>query len=355
MDIWLMVAVVLAYGTCYFLIPIIIRLAHKNQWLDIPTGRKKHKTPIPALGGVGMFSGFWMGTLVYMLVVGISAPVLLLFILTLLLVVLGVKDDLYDLSPRVKFTVQFGVSILLFAFDICRIDSFHGLFGIQEIPLLFSFIISILALTLIINAYNLIDGINGLAGSLSLMSSLVFGVYFYTIGATIWALVAFNAAAAVLGFLRYNFGKATIFMGDNGSTFMGLIQGILFFQFLNFGGYNGQLLPLALSIIAIPIVDLIRVFALRISKGRSPFLGDRSHIHYIMIKRLILPERVCYLLITFNLLLIGTIWNLSSTIPVTWNVILICGSIWILTSITASMDRVEVGTFESKKSSLEVD
>ena len=128
--------------------------------------------------------------------------------------------------------------------------------------------------------------------------------------------------------LRYNFGRASIFMGDNGSTFIGLVLSVLFFQLLQLQGTQGNVLPMALSLIAIPVMDLLRVFLFRLSKGKPPHIGDRSHIHYIMMRKLVLPERVCFFLIGFNLLLIGLLWNFSNAIPVTEGIFLTLGSIW---------------------------
>lgn len=330
MYIWVVLSSILAYGICVALIPIIIRKAHQNNWLDVPTGRKKHSIPIPPLGGVGIFIGFWTAMMFYAILYGFPLELGILLVLTLALAIMGVKDDLQDMSALIKLAAQLGIGILLYLFDICQLEGFYGFWGITEVPESINFITTIFTVALIVNAYNLIDGINGLAGSLGFMSALLFGVFFYNFGVYFWAFIAFNLAGAIMGFLRFNFGRASVFMGDNGSTFIGLILAILFFQLLQLPASDNNLLPVALSIIAVPVVDLLRVFSLRISKGKSPYVGDRSHIHYIMIKKLVLPERVCYLLIAFNLILIALIWNFAEVLPVTEGIIITLGSVWLL-------------------------
>ena len=190
------------------------------------------------------------------------------------------------------------------------------------------FFLSLFTLTLIINAYNLVDGINGLAGSLGMLSSIVLGIFFLIRGEVFWALIAFNLAASIFAFLQFNFGKASIFMGDNGSTFIGLTIGVLAFQLLNSSPGIVPNLPLVLSIIAVPVFDLLRVFATRISKGKTPFAGDRTHIHHYALSLTGSPVKACLAILTFNLALIGTVLIVGNLIPITLTVALIAFSTW---------------------------
>lgn len=266
MNTLLLLVITLAFGISYLAIPQIIKIATKYNLVDNPGGRKQHKAPTPSLGGIAIFGGFWAAILLSTFITGLSSGILPTLIASSILFLVGLKDDLSEIKAITKLAVQLGVSSLLYFFDICRFDNLYGLLGFYEIHPIAGFIISILTTTLIINAYNLIDGINGLTGSLTFLSSVTFGAFFLQNGIFIWALASFAIAASTLGFLKYNSAKASIFMGDNGSTFIGLLFSVLLFQMLQADYPATSMFSVALSLISIPVFDLIRVFLYRISQ-----------------------------------------------------------------------------------------
>jgi UDP-GlcNAc:undecaprenyl-phosphate GlcNAc-1-phosphate transferase len=275
-------ALTLAFGITFFLIPPILKIAKQKQLFDIPNHRKTHSKPIPALGGIGFFVSFWL------VILGLGelsflAEIRYLLIGGILLLMVGIQDDLIGTSSSTKFIWQIAIGCLLYYAGF-RVEGFYGLFGLGEIPTVFSFILTVITTTFIINAFNLIDGVNGLAGSLVLTASVGFGILFWQNGLFEWAFMSAVMVGVFLGFLRYNFGKADIFMGDNGSMFLGLIMSAFFMKYINITPSNSAASPLliALSLIVIPVFDLLRVFTYRILKGQSPFTADRSHIHHIL-------------------------------------------------------------------------
>lgn len=204
---------------------------------------------------------------------------------------LGILDDLLPISPGKKFAGQILVAIILSSKAGIAITSFYGLFGIHELSPVASFALTIITIVGIINAFNLIDGINGLAGSIGFLSCILFGTWFYLVGITSLAVVAFSLAGAIVGFLRFNFTPAKIFMGDTGSLLVGTVCAILGISFIE----NNYKLPeenpfvfgaapgIALAVLFLPIYDTFSVFLRRILRGRSPFSADKTHIHHQML------------------------------------------------------------------------
>lgn len=329
MEILLTLSILVAFTLSYLAIPRIIRLAHTNNWMDTPGGRKQHEAPTPSLGGIAIFAGFWVSTLAFLAIQDKLIHILPVIIAGTVLFLIGLKDDLKEVSAIKKLFIQLSVASLLFEFDICRLNSLYGLLQIHELPLVLDFFLSVLTTTLIINAYNLIDGINGLSGSLTVLSSITFALLFLANGQILWAAIALNLAAATLGFLRYNFGKAVIFMGDNGSTFVGMIISILFYQLIHINYPVGNMFATGLAIISIPVFDLIRVFIFRISQKRGPFSPDRSHIHHILLNKLKDVNTVVYCIIGLNVFALFMLWVSSLFMPLLLLIFFLGTTIWI--------------------------
>jgi UDP-GlcNAc:undecaprenyl-phosphate/decaprenyl-phosphate GlcNAc-1-phosphate transferase len=195
-------------------------------------------------------------------------------------------DDLKNLSYRYKLGIQVGVALLI-AFSGVRITNFNGLFGIDELPVSAQYSFTILAIAGITNAFNLIDGIDGLAGGLGFMSLVMLGLFLTLSGDGNNAIIAFSLGGGLLGFLYYNFNPARIFMGDTGSLVLGFVISVLCIRLIQLNtGIPSPIIPhvpvFAMSIVAIPVFDTLRVFALRTWSGRSPFSPDKNHIHHLL-------------------------------------------------------------------------
>lgn len=278
----------LAFLITFFAIPVIIQVAKDKKLFDEPDERKVHKNVIPTLGGLGIFAGFIIATLMGV-PSAISSELQYFAAATTVIFFLGIKDDILVLSASKKFIGQLIAAGIIIKFGGIQISNFHGFLGIYEIPHITGIIISLFTIIVITNSFNLIDGVDGLAGSLGLLTTLVFGTYFFYAGQLTYAVMAFALAGSIVGFLIYNFSPAKIFMGDTGSLLLGLVNSILVIKFINVAGNTASNFPIesapaiGFSILMIPLFDTLRVFGLRIMQRRSPFSPDRTHVHHFLL------------------------------------------------------------------------
>ncbi len=174
----ILLATSIAFSITFFAIPVIIAVSESKKLFDVPDTRKIHNTPIPSLGGLGIFAGFVLSCLV-MIPFQQSGEFQYFFAAAFVIFFLGLKDDILDISPIKKLIGQVLAAFLIIYKGNIQIQSMHGFLGIQELPPMFSLIFTYMTVIVIINSFNLIDGVDGLAGSLALMAALIFGVYFF--------------------------------------------------------------------------------------------------------------------------------------------------------------------------------
>ncbi len=284
----ILLSTALSFIITFFSIPVIIQVAKTKKLFDEPDERKVHKTVIPTLGGLGIFAGFIIASLMgvpagvnYEFQYFVAAAVVIFF--------LGIKDDIMILSASKKFVGQVIAAGILIKFGGVTINNMHGFLGINEIPYYASVLLSFFTIIVITNSFNLIDGVDGLAGSLGLITTIVFGSYFFYAGQITYGVMSFSLAGSILGFLIFNFSPAKIFMGDTGSLLIGLINAILVIKFISIAGAPDAKFPIHASpaigfaILIIPLFDTLRVFGLRILDRRSPFSPDRIHVHHFLL------------------------------------------------------------------------
>lgn len=300
----------LAFFITFAAIPAIILVADAKKLFDVPDARKIHLNPIPSLGGLGIFAGMILAFLISFPLQ--LAPEFQYFIAaSLIIFFLGLKDDIMVISPIKKLIGQFLAAFLIIYKGGIQIKSMHGFLGVYELPEVTSLALTYLTVIVIINSFNLIDGVDGLAGSLGLMTTLIFGSYFYYIGQTPYAMLAFILAGSLLGFLIFNHSPARIFMGDTGSLLLGLINAILVIRFITVADAPSSAYPLQASpaigfaILMVPLFDTIRVFSLRILNRRSPFSPDRNHIHHLLLDKGLTHSAVTYVCVATNMLFIA--------------------------------------------------
>lgn len=296
-----------AFVLSIFAIPSIIQVAHSKRLLDIPNGRNIHLSSTPRLGGLAIFAGFMSSLTLFGQMDGgvqyLMAGCLILFFI-------GIKDDITSVSVFKKFFVQIlAAGIIMFMADI-RITSFYGLFGIYTLDIGTSYGFTFLVIVGITNAINLIDGMDGLAGTILLLVAVTFGIYFYRIGSS-YAYVAFSLVGSVLGFLRYNIYKASIFMGDTGSLVGGFVVSILAIQFIELQSSTNAP-AVAVAILFIPVFDTLKVFVIRILNGCSPFSPDKNHIHHQLLRVGLSQPKALATIILFNLSIIFFVISFES-------------------------------------------
>lgn len=283
----------LAFLITYFAIPIIIRVAKEKKLFDEPDERKLHVDTIPTLGGLGIFAGFILASLLgspqiapplpgYELQYFAAAAIIIFF--------LGMKDDILILPASKKMAGQLIAAAILIKFGSTYINDMQGFLGIYQIPNVASIVLSAFTIIVITNSFNLIDGVDGLAGSLGALTSLIFGIYFYQTEHLAFAVLSFSLMGALLAFLIYNFSPAKIFMGDTGSLLVGLTNAFLAIKFINVAATpnaNVQISAapaIAFAVLMIPLFDTLRLFTLRILQRRSPFSPDRNHLHHLFLE-----------------------------------------------------------------------
>mgnify|MGYP003342217039 FL=1 len=205
----------------------------------------------------------------------------------LILFFVGVKDDIIGTSPIKKLIAHVLVGLMLVQIGGIRITSLHGIFGIEVIPEWASIFLSLFTYVVVVNGFNLIDGVDGLAAGVGFISSSAMGTWFIFANDYVLACLAFSLAGSLIGFLIFNFSPAKIFMGDSGSLTIGLLLCILSIKLIEYppSQLNGNILYLSKPVFAIaaifyPLADTLRIFTIRAFSGQSPFSADKNHLHH---------------------------------------------------------------------------
>ena len=286
------------------LIPPINKLGFKYNIIDIPNQRKKHNSIIVRLGGLGIFWGFILGLLITYKIIDLLGiitidygPIYLIITGSICFFLIGLTDDIFSLSPFLRLISQVLISSFLYvngikfeAIDLSWISpNLHYLF----IPQFLSFAMVTIWIVGLTNAINWLDGLDGLASGVCLISCVGLFVIFLSLGRIDLVFVCSTFCGAIIGFLRYNFFPAKILMGDGGSYLLGSTLSILAIVGLsyNFNFENlivdeslnvVKVFPINIAILVffIPIIDMVLVILTRIYHGNSPFYPDRSHIHH---------------------------------------------------------------------------
>lgn len=292
--------------------PVIIRVARERALYDQPNERSAHLVPTPTLGGIGIFCGTFCALILWINAADFGAFQYILVAFMLIFLV-GARDDLIPMSPATKFMAQILAAVILVYKSHIRLDNLHGVLGFHALPELAGFVLSVLIIVGIINAFNLIDGINGLAASIGLLAGVIWGIWFLITGQQNLAIIALSMAGSLSAFLKYNFTPARIFMGDTGSQFIGMVCAILALQFIN----QQETMPtnaalffhsapvLAFSLLITPLFDTFWAFTRRVVIGSSPFMPDKNHIHHLLLAKGYNHMQATGILVVSTLLFIG--------------------------------------------------
>lgn len=296
---------------CFLSIPSVIKIAELKNLYDEPCDRKRHNKRVPTFGGIAIFAGFIISTTFWAKQGQIKE---LQYIITSIIILffIGIKDDVVNLIAKKKLLGQvIAAAIVVLLADI-RLSSMYGIFNVYDIPYWFSCCFSIFTIIAITNSFNLIDGVDTLAGSIGTLSCSLLAFWFYQVGHMQYSIVAVSMTGALIAFLKYNKTPASIFMGDTGSLILGLVISILTIKFIEFNrAYIGPIeyqiksVPaVAIGILIIPIFDTARVIILRILEGRSPLSSDRNHIHHILTDLGLSHIRTTSILVILNLFIV---------------------------------------------------
>lgn len=304
---YVFLSTIIAFVITFAAIPIIIRVAELKNLLDIPDDRKIHSNPIASLGGIGIFGGFILSILIT-LPFGNSE---MQFILASFLIIffLGLKDDIVVLTASKKFLGQLlAAGILVFKGNFL-ITGMHGFLGIHEFPTAVAIVFTFFTIIVITNSFNLIDGVDGLAGTLALFSTFIFGSYFLLSNELFYAVLAFSMCSSILAFLIFNISPAKIFMGDTGSLLVGIVNAILVIKFIEIATRTNALIPLpsapalGFAVLFVPLFDTLRIFSFRVLHRRSPFSPDKNHVHHLLLEKGCSHPTVTLIAVAFNIII----------------------------------------------------
>ncbi len=318
----LIIGCVISFLVSFYAIPVIVTVANKKKLYDIPDERKIHTTPISSLGGLGIFVGFMLGLLLSINSVNGIGGFQFYIASFMVIFFFGIKDDILVLSPLKKLIGQVMVAAILMFKAGLVITSMHGFLGIHHIDYTLGCFLTLFTIVVVMNAYNLIDGVDGLAGTVSVITSSIFGFFFFVNGDIFFSIMAFTFASSVIGFLIYNYSPAKIFMGDTGAMLSGAVNVILVIRFIE-TAKSGSVLPIlatpamGFGILLMPLLDTLRVFSIRMIHGRSPFSPDRNHLHHMLLDRgynhikvtsIIAATAILFIVLTYISLPLGTTW-----------------------------------------------
>ncbi|MGI4806042.1 MAG: MraY family glycosyltransferase [Janthinobacterium lividum] len=288
-EIYILIVTCVSVLLVLIIMPSVIHIAQKNSLFDDHSlSRKDHGYGIPRLGGVAFFASSILTSL-FIVKSGTDLPMYQLYAASIILFGLGIKDDLSGVHFHTKLIVQAVAAFIITVPANIRIENLYGIFNIHHLDPVSSILLSMLIIMFTINAFNLIDGIDGLAGTLSIIACCTFGYHFMLINQMVLATLSFAVVGAVSAFLYYNFSPAKIFMGDAGSMFLGMICAVFAIKFISIKEASAintmQHAPvLAIATLIIPAFDMLNVIATRIFHQKSPFKPDRNHIHHRMLR-----------------------------------------------------------------------
>ncbi|MEO8711186.1 MAG: MraY family glycosyltransferase [Parafilimonas sp.] len=330
--------IIIAFLITFFLLPLIIRIAHDNKLYDLPDERKTHNHDVSSLGGIAIFTGLILSQLLVSDFNNYNSELQYFIAAFFIIFILGLIDDIFCLKAWKKILGQLLVTAMLTLKGNLLITNLHGFVGIHALTHIESIYVSFFTIILLINSFNLIDGVDGLAGSIGLVTCMLFGIFFFINDVMPYAVLAFSIFGALLAFLMYNFPPAKIFMGDSGSTLIGLMCAILAIKFIEDPSIQSNFMDhstpaIAFGFLLIPLMDVLRVFALRIYKKQSPLMPDRNHLHHLLQNKGLSHTEVTITLLMAQFLFAGLtllIQNLDLHIIIAIQFIVYFSSVFIL-------------------------
>ena len=310
-----LLAMITAVIVSYYAIPVIVTIARKKGLVDAENDRTSHHGSVPSLGGVAIFAGLILGSSLFIQGEDIHgfqyilAPLIIIFFI-------GQRDDILGLRAWKKLVAQIVASLILILLADIRITTFHGFAGIHDIPFWASLLVSLFLYLIIINAFNLIDGIDGLASGTGIMVSFLLGLWLFGLEKYGMSVVAWSLTGGLIPFFFFNvFGKKNkLFMGDTGSLMVGMLAAVFAITICSHELPEEHFLymratpSVMIAVLIFPLFDLLRIFTLRIMKGRSPFSADRNHIHHLFIDSGISHRRSSFYIILLNMAAILIAW-----------------------------------------------
>lgn len=325
-----------AFLTTFLMLPLVIRFFSKRNIFDKPGGRKIHKAVTPSMGGIAIFVGLMLAVLLWMPLKGVQ-QFKYIFGASILMFIVGLRDDLIPVRPLVKLSAQVLASVMVVSLSNVQLRSLYGLLGIHEIPYMVALMISIFTIIVITNSYNLIDGLDGLAGSIGVICFLSYGLYFFLVDDIWYSMLCLGMVGALVAFLNFNWEPSRIFMGDTGALLIGFLLSVVTIHFIDFNTHLPKMsqfkvhspVGIAVAIVIMPLFDTLRVFISRAMRKQSPFSPDKTHIHHLIMRLGFTHQGTTLILILVNIVFVVTAFILQG-IGNNWLVLIIVGMAMVL-------------------------
>lgn len=307
------IAILSAFLVTFVILPIIIKVTKSIKLLDIPDRRKLHIEGTPSMGGIAIFIGFVMAAIVTIPYMDLNAN-RYLFAAIFLIFFLGLRDDISSLIAHHKLVAQVFAAALVVVLADVKLTGLYNIAGVNELPFGLDYILSVMAVVIMTNSFNLIDGIDGLAASLGIVILSFFSWIFLEINAVSLALISLALCGSLLAFLIYNWFPSKIFMGDTGSMILGFLISVLSIRVINLSEglsvnsiiHINSSVGLVIACLIIPFYDTLRVFTIRFINKRSPFSPDRNHIHHAFLKLGYNHAQTTIMIVAYNMVMIIT-------------------------------------------------
>jgi UDP-N-acetylmuramyl pentapeptide phosphotransferase/UDP-N-acetylglucosamine-1-phosphate transferase len=311
---------VTSFLIAFLILPMLIKFLCKIRFGDIPGGRKIHNQFTPSMGGIAIIASFFFSFAIWGIMDERINDVWFLLAGLGIVFLVGLSDDIVDLRAYYKLVGQIIAAFIVVNFEQVRVESFYGFLGVDLLPEYFSFIFSMVVLLAASNAFNLIDGIDGLAGMVSSIALLFLGLWFGLNGLDSYALISFGLLGATLSFLFFNWQPAKIFMGDTGALTLGFAIGALVMVFFKsnesvspeFLGNFSSPFTMGVALMVYPLFDTVRIFVRRIVSGNHPMKADKGHIHHFLLRSGMSHQKVTLVISSVQLTLVVTAILLNS-------------------------------------------
>lgn len=330
----------LAFVVTMLVFPHVLAFARKKGIVDNPNARKLQRVPVPVMGGTTVFIGVMVAVLTCSAIVG-NAKLLEVLGLVAVMYLIGLWDDVKDVPVALRFAVEVLVVWLMILLLGVEINDFHGFLGIHKIPDSISVPLSLVAGVGIMNAINLIDGVDGYCSTYGVMSCIMFAIIFYYVGdMPLFALALIMTGALIPFFFHNVFGKTSkMFLGDGGSLMLGALLTFFTFSALSsnspcaaYGSSGLSMVALTLAILAVPVFDTLKVMIGRVSRGQSPFHPDKTHLHHLFIEMNFSHLSTSGIIVLTNFLIVALLvlfWKLGAS--VSWQVWLVIAMAFLAT------------------------
>lgn len=338
MDNWIVgvLVFVVSMVTSLLVFPWALKFARKHGIVDNPNARKLQRVPVPVFGGIVVYTGIMVGGLVLSAFMWSWVMASCLIGMTVMMII-GVTDDIKDLSATLRFLIEIGLVVAFIAITGVYVDDLHGIWGIHELPDFIAIPLSVVAGVGVVNAVNLIDGVDGYSSGYGILACICFGLCYWSVWSPIMVCMSLMVIGALIPFFMHNvFGaKSKMFIGDSGTLMLGIFMTVCAFyaqsstQRCDSLDEKGMCLTaFTLAVLCIPIFDTLRVMSARIMRGKSPFSPDKTHLHHLFIDMGFshLGAALFILMINTSVVLIWLLaWKLGASVDIQFYIVVALG------------------------------